>query len=207
MSLHDSRRARATAVALGAATTILISSGIAVADDALPGATGNTVSDEALPGATGNTTEPAPQQAAEPQPAAYNPPPAAEPVPQPVQQVVPQITQQPIQSPEPVYITRTVEVPGEDRVITETVEVAQPQGEGLYIGTSEGRKHVNPENVTAAARENYQDRDRADKNKLHEVAGVGAVGAVGGGLVGAGLGAVGGAAGDESAPPNGVMAR
>lgn len=199
MKLHNFRRARATAIAVGAATAILISTGVAAADPAVQPGTETPATTQ--PGTTTPDPEPAPAHAPEPaaepvQQATYTPPPAAEPVPQPVSNVVPQITQQPIQTPEPEYITRYVEVPGEDRVVTETVLVSQPQGEGLYIGTREGSRHVTPQNVMSAAQENYQDREFHDRDKLTQVGAAGALGAAGGGLVGAGVGTlVGGAAG------------
>lgn len=190
----SSRGFLATAVAVGTATALGVGgAGFAVAAPAQPGTTDAAqVSGDAQPGTT-DAASPAPQQVA------YTPAPQTEPVPAAVSQVVPGVTQaaQPLQYAEP----QVVYVQGEPIVITETeyVNVDRPVGDGLYLGTEAGRRHVTPENITRWVGENYQDRDQATKDTLNLTAATGTVGAVGGGLIGAGLGVIGGAAGGATA--------
>lgn len=144
---------------------------------------------------------PSPQvpQAAEPAPAPrevqYTPVADTAPVPAPVQNYAPQISQaaQPLQrEPEVIYIEN------EPIVITETEYVDRAVVEesgGLFILTDEGRQWVTADKIIAAATENYQGRDQADKDKLNLAAAAAALGATGGFLLGAGIGTVAGGAG------------
>ena len=168
----------------------------AQADEAQPGTT-----DAARPAATDTaqpgTTDAAPSPA--PEPVYYTPATQPAPVPQPAQQVVPQLdaVAQPLErEPQVIYIE------GEERVVTEYVDREVTRAEesgGLHLLTNDGSDHITPDNVSAALRENYQERDQADKNKLHEVAAASALGGVSAGLVGCGLGTAAGGAGGAAA--------
>jgi hypothetical protein len=142
--------------------------------------------------------EPAPVTQA-PQQVDYTPTPQTAPVPEPVSQAVPGVSQaaQPLQPAEP----QVVYVQGEPIVIHQTdyVDVEHPVGDGLYLGTEAGRRHITPDNVVRWVGQNYQDRDQATKDQLNLTAAAGTAGAVGGGLIGAGLGVIGGAAGGAAA--------
>lgn len=196
-SLRKARFAKgATASIL--ATAVVLSTGVATADEGLPGTTGNTVSDDALPGTTGNTTAPAApaQPAQEPTEVAYTPMPQTQPIPAPVQNYAPQMATaaQPLQRAEPEI--RYVQ--GKPIVITETEyidrQVVEESG-GLWILTDEGRKWVTAKRVIEAAGENYNQRDQGEKNKLNIAATAAALGATGGFLLGAGIGTLAGSAG------------
>lgn len=175
-------------VAISLVSGAVIGTATATADN-LPGTTGNTASN--LPGTTGNTTAPAPAPAAQaPTQVTYTPVADTAPVPQPVQNYVPQVSQaaQPLQrEPEVIYVN------SEPIVVTETEYVDRQiveEAGGLYILTEEGQKWVTADRVFAAAAENYQDRDQADKDRLNLAATAVALGATGGLFIGAGTGLI-----------------
>ena len=194
--LGNPHRGRATAVAAGLTAAVMsVTAVTAQADEAQPGTT-----DAAHPAAT-DTAQPGTTDAARPAPreVQYTPMADTAPVPAPVQNYAPQISQaaQPLQrEPEVIYIEN------EPIVITETEYIDRAVVEesgGLFILTDEGRQWVTADKIIAAATENYQGRDQADKDKLNLAAAAATLGATGGFLLGAGLGTIAGGAGLASA--------